>query len=229
MSKNKMKKESKLKKKIREMKETTKGKAILKLIGWGIFFFVLFIFLVISSIVSVESNNLNDNKEPEVNVNESFDEKKVIKELRDNLLNSNYDYNFEIIDDAEKYVFEGNKNNTINQGYKTTKDGIVKYYIQDGIIYELLNGEKVLNENLLDENEKNYINVEYFLNLIDISKLNNIPCNCLYDIYNYKDDLINCTIYFAKFLEEADNSITNITITSENYSYTLTFRNVGSN
>ena len=54
----KNKKESELKQKIKELKKTNKGKAILRLIKWCIFFVILFIFLAIASLMSPKNNSI---------------------------------------------------------------------------------------------------------------------------------------------------------------------------
>ena len=68
MKEKKIKKESALKKKIKELKKTSRGKAILRLIKWCIFFLVLFIFLAIASLTQPKNNihkpNLNEPQEP---------------------------------------------------------------------------------------------------------------------------------------------------------------------
>ena len=166
MSKSKVKKESKLKKKINEMRQTSKGKAILKLVGWAIFFFILFIFLAKSSMLPQAETEKNNIKVPLNNsddTNKKVDNKDILKKVQNDLLTKNYDYTYEIKINEDKYTYEGNKKNNIDKGYKTNMSEIIKYYIDDTGVYRDLGNEKIMIDNLYQEINSNYVNLEYIL------------------------------------------------------------------
>ena len=133
----KNKKESALKQKIKELKKTNKGKAILRLIKWCVFFVILFIFLAIASLMSPKNNSIKKpNNEinkpqeeiPKDNWNEETLTIETINEYQEKL-NNDYDYKYEISINKEKYIFSGTKTNNINKGYKESSTGIIKYSI----------------------------------------------------------------------------------------------------
>lgn len=168
---NKERKESKLKKKIKELKKTSKGRAILRLIKWAIFFFFLFVFLVVSSIITM--NRKPNLAPPQVNPstsNEKDEETskpitKSFEELQTSLLKGTYNYNYEITVGEAKYIYNGHKTPDVETGYKETNEGIIKYYIDDTGIFKETTTEKVRIDNLYEN-----LNTEY-LDLVSIFKI----------------------------------------------------------
>ena len=132
-----------------KMKSTTKGRAYLKLIYWAIFFGVLFIFLFIASMIN--NNNLRDTNSPsnEEEVENTLEtpqdvvEEKSIEELFQDLLTTNYDYEYNITVDNTHLLFDGTKYDTYEEGYKTEGDSIIRYYIDETGTYQV-NGEERL-------------------------------------------------------------------------------------
>jgi len=229
MSKEKIKKESKLRKKIKEMKETTKGKAILKLIGWTIFFFILFIFLIVSSMLpQAEIENNNPVEAPSTDADWKVDNKEIIKKVQDDLLTKNYDYTYEIKINEIEYIYEGNKNNKIDKGYKTTLTGITKYYIDDTGIYREFGEEKTLIDDLYQEINYSYINLNYLFNILKPEKLLVVMSNDDTAVYEYNDTVNQYTFAYYKYSENNVYSVT-ITVNNDNDIYILNYRNVGSN
>ena len=158
----KVNKESFLKNKIKEMKKTAKGKAILKLIGWVIFFVLLLILCLIASLISPATKTAPlPSIDNEINTQEQFDGKEHIRKLQYSLLMGNYDYNFDININNEKYLFEGNNTNNVNKGYKTTSLGIIKYYIDNTGIYREFNDVKTPIDNLYEGINANYLDLNY--------------------------------------------------------------------
>lgn len=168
---NKERKESKLKKKIKELKKTSKGRAIWRLIKWAIFFFFLFVFLIVSSIIT--ANRKPNLTSPQVTppVSSEKDEEtpepktKSFKELQTSLLKGSYNYNYEITVGDSKYIYNGHKTPDVETGYKETDEGIIKYYIDSTGIYKETTTEKVPLDNLYEN-----LNIEY-LDLASIFKI----------------------------------------------------------
>jgi len=236
MMSKKLRKESTLKKKIKELKQTSKGKAILKLIWWSIFFFVLFVFCIIATFFSNPTinvdypcddentqNNLTDNKENIID-----EETQKIKLLED-LASSNYDYEYEININGAKYLFNGSINGDINTGYKETSNGIIKYYIDKTGVYQQTTNDKILINDLYENINIEYLNLNNLVNKVKNLKFN-VPeiIDFYYPTYFAVDDLNTYYISYAYTLDQKDNYVTIIRIEAkdESYRYTFQFDNV---
>ncbi len=166
-------KENKFISKIKQMRETSKGKAILKLIGWLIFFLLLFIFLIIASFLNPTasdlSNNINNNETPSIpNPDEQTENtptetlaSKTFISAKNNLISKDYNYNFEITINNLKYTYNGTKTSLTNTGYKESPNGIIKYLIDDTGIYSLVQDTKSPLTDLYENIESNYLDLEY--------------------------------------------------------------------
>lgn len=232
--KMKEKKESNLKKKINELKKTNKGKAILRLIKWGIFFFILFIFLAVASLMSPQSK---ESQKPHNNIKEPTDDNETIDKDNWNeetltietiskyqeYLSNTYDYKCEISINKEKYIYSGTKTKSENKGFKESSSGIIKYLIDSTGSYEETTTEKKIINNLYEGIEENYLNPIYILNLIkSLEIIRDRECDCVYPVYKANDAK---NIYRISVLNK---EITNISITALDFSYlyTLSFENV---
>lgn len=231
----KVKKESEFKKKINELKKTSRGKAILRLIKWCIFFTILFIFLAIASIVSPGKNNLKPNVNNETqkpNPEEPIEEKEnqneetltleTINKYQDYLSNI-YDYKYEITINNEKYIYNGTKSPEDNKGYKESSEGIIKYLVDSTGTYEETTTEKIPISNLYESLEENYLDPIYILNIIkDLEITRDRNCDCIYPVYKANDSK---NIYRISII---DKKLTSISITALDFSYvyTLSFENV---
>lgn len=224
----KKKKNSKLKLKIMEMKKTPKGLAILKLIGWVIFFVFLFLFCYISSLISSVAPKENNSPAPELNPpilennpsldNENFTMNDLII-LEQKLLNNSYHYLYEITINENKYIFNGEQT-SINTGYKETNEGIVKYYIDETGIYQETPTSKIPINNLYENLNSNYFDLTYVFGTINTLELTKDLTNAELDsIYKLEDEE---NIYQIKI---ANDNIIELKITSKtnNYIYDINF------
>jgi hypothetical protein len=231
MKEKKLKKESALKQKIKELKKTNKGKAILRLIKWCIFFVILFIFLAIASLMSPKNtsikkpnNEINKPQEeiPKDNWNEETLTIETINEYQEKL-NNDYDYKYEISINKEKYIFSGTKTNNINKGYKESNTGIIKYSIDSTGTYMETTTEKTLINNLYEGIEENYLNPIYILNIIkELEITRDKECDCIEPVYKANDSK---NIYR---ITTSNQNITGIDITALDFSYiyNLDFKNI---
>lgn len=231
----KTKPESALKRKIKELKKTTKGKAILRLIKWSIFFIIIFIFLGISALMpkknnSLESNNKNAEKEPinneETNKEDNWSLDTLSLETLNKYqedLNNIYDYNYEVTINNEKYIYSGTKTKIDNKGYKESKNGIIKYYIDNTGTYQETTTDKALINNLYEGLEENYLNPLYILDIIKTLEITrDTECDCIEPVYKANDSK---NIYR---LNTSNKELISITITALDfsYNYSLTFDNI---
>ena len=173
--KKKEKEISKFKKWKNKMKETPKGRAYLKLIYWGIFFFVLFAFLILSSLFTRDyepvENNLNDQSDAlEVPEEKEDEEEKLptILELENELLNGTYEYEYQIQVNGNDYFFDGEKFLDHEEGYQTSSLGIIHYYLDDTGVYQISGEERVLLTEFYQGMDANLINLEYIFNTMNM-------------------------------------------------------------
>ena len=173
--KKKEKEISKFKKWKNKMKETPKGRAYLKLIYWGIFFFVLFAVLILSSLCTRDyepvENNLNEQSDAlEVPEEKEDEEEKLptILELENELLNGTYEYEYQIQVNGNDYFFDGEKFLDHEEGYQTSSLGIIHYYLDDTGVYQISGEERVLLTEFYQGMDTNLINLEYIFNTMNM-------------------------------------------------------------
>lgn len=217
-----MKEKNKLKKKIKELKSTSRGQAIWRLIKWAIFFFALFIFLIISSLITANrQTKIPSIPDPPIKEETPVPPKiKTLKELANTLLKSTYDYKYEINVNDELYIYNGHKDLTKEVGYKETSSGIIKYYKDETGTYQMLPNENIPLENLYENINSDYIDVEKILIISDKLEFTlNKTISSKTQIYESKDTINN-------YQYETDNTnLLMIKIFNDNYSYNLVFSN----
>jgi len=226
MEKEKRKKESEWKKKIKEMKKTARGKAILKLIGWGIFFFIILVFCLISSIMNpkpIEKPNIeiptekDESKEEENKKAEQILTEEKAKEIINELKNHTYDYEIKVTQKEITYTYSGHKEPNLETGYKESKEGIIKYIIDNTGTFQEIQGEKTPITNLYEGLDLNYMvwdnlfeqvgNIEYYLT----EENENL-------VYHMASEIINIYLTMTK-----EHQVTNIKIIQEESEYTDSF------
>ena len=171
MKRQKEKELSKFKKWKNKMKETPKGRAYLKLIYWGIFFFVLFVFLILSSLFTRDYEPV-EKKENDSSLTEMpEDEEEVlptILELESELLNGTYEYEYQVQVNGNDYFFDGEQFLDHEEGYQTSSLGIIHYYLDDTGVYQISGEERVLLTEFYQGMDANLVNLEYIFNTINM-------------------------------------------------------------
>lgn len=136
---------------------------------------------------------------------------------------SDYEFNYTINKNEETIKYEGNVKKGIIAGYRERKDGIIRYSIEEGIVYENLVNDKKEIHTLYENIDENLLNMTYLYDWIQ-----KIPANYS-DILEEKD---KTTYEYSTKMEEEDvrivvitndTQIQNITIEKENETYTLAF------
>ena len=195
--------------------KTERGKALIKLIAWFIFIAFLIVFVLLSdkkySNVVDEANNSNENNSEETYTFVLF------KDMITKLLEGNYEYSFNIVNNATTYVFNGIQCNNISLGYKETSDGIIKYYVDENNTYQVILDELLPITNLYEGIDINYLDLDMLFNnlneyLYTVEK-NNATRTITYNKEGYQ----------VVVMTDLKN-ITNINITSDIGVYNLDFR-----
>ena len=151
-----MKKEKTLKKTFQKMWQDKRGKAILKL---GIYF-VFFLFMaILLTVMSIFNKPLETTKKP------STENKEVHflsnTEMWENLMTQDYHYKYQVItkENQESVLYEGEKINGIDTGYRESKIGIIKYCIKEEKTYQILVETEEEITNLWGEEDTLYLNL----------------------------------------------------------------------
>ena len=182
----------------------------------GIYVLLILIFFVIY-IVAIKLTPLVPISKADKTIKEI-----TVEDIQKTLLNNNYEYYYQIETIDGLVTYKGTKTSTNEEGYKETALGSTRYYIEEGLIYEIR-----LNElfPLVDL----YTGVDYYLiNLPDLFKLIdrvepkvNIKEKKTYE-YNiiYNDEPLIMTISFK------DLTSATINIVNDNYHYTLEYSKI---
>lgn len=148
-------KQEKSKTTLSKMWHDKKGKAILKLGIWFLFFIIMAFVMMITSIFSKPISN----KENEIPKDPEITEFLNIDKMWDTLIISNYEYNYQIKEKStmDTIIYQGKIDNNINTGYKESKLGIIKYRIEENHIYQILVDNEEEITNLYDIEDQEYL------------------------------------------------------------------------
>ncbi len=205
-----------LKEKIKELKQTSKGKAILKLIGWGIFFLLIIIFILISMLItSLNDNNINNidkgNPTPE-------EEKINVEDILSDLVNKDFTYTYEVNTEAEKYLFKGEKKGDTNTGFKVSSLKTINYYIDNTGIYEQTTDNKTLIEDFYANLEEQYLKEDSLKELL--TSLEYIREDNLNTInLSYQNEELKITVIIENKLIKTINIEKNDTVYNLEYNF----------
>lgn len=191
---------------------TERGKATGKFIAWMIFIIIL---VVLFARQNVYENNTKENKTKE--------ETKTFKNYTDmqkELLSSGYDYKYKITNNENIVIYEGNICNSIDNGYKETSEGIIKYKKENNDIRKIVLEEEIVIDDLYEGIDSSFINLDsLFTNLEEY--LYNVTKNEQTREIKYNKE--GYSVLVNTDLEH----ITKITINNDTASYELEFTNIG--
>lgn len=189
--------------------QTERGKSLIKLGLWLIFILAIIIFAYTN-----KNDETVNNENKEIEEKETYEFKKY-DEMIDSLLNSNYEFNYDIVIDDNNYLFNGTKCNNEVLGYKESNMGIVKYYISDNT-YQVILKDLVPIENLYENIDTNYLDLNILFNNLN-EYLYNIEKNEDTRVITYKKEG-----YQVKVTTNLNN-VTNINIVVDNNTYNLSY------
>ena len=187
--------------------ENKRTHALICLVLWIIFL------LLVALLISFSSEDVQNNSV----TNESTNDVITISDMKDKLLNYNFEYKYSILVNGEKIIYTGKYQNNENNGYKEDSLGLTKYLINSEGIYQINFDEKIEIVNLFDKINQNYLSIEYIFNIINgIEPTINEEKNELY--YNLENEKIIITTN--------EDNIKSINIKSNNNDYLLEFYNI---
>lgn len=183
---------------------TLRGKAIIKLGLWTIFFAILFI---------LAASGGKPNKKVEDNANKQF---VALDTMIENLAKGNYEFNYHINVKDKNYIYIGKTDGTETIGTKETIDGITKYCIKTEGIFKIVMDKLEPLDNLYEDLNTKYFDAKTLVNCLD--KI---------DYHVEKDNDKRKIIYDNGIVIETDLfNINSIKINEDNINYELNFKNI---
>lgn len=174
---------------------------------WLIFF--LFVFLI----VVIPYNNTFKNL-PKNNENENIT---TFIDMKEKLLNSEYDYKYMIYTTLGKTVYTGNKTKEKDTGYRENSEGLIKYEINNEGIFQINMDEEVPLENLyLDLNE----------NYLDIQKIYDLTKDLIENVNEEQNEISYEKENIGIIFKINEQNILSINIKDNNNDYLLEFDNI---
>ncbi len=178
----------------------------------GVYFVFIAILLLIINIAPK-----TEKKVPTNNQREQI----TITDLQTSLINSDYNFTYEITQNGNKTLFKGLSKNNQVEGYKETNTEIIKYEIIDDISYKVL-GEDKSEYNIYENVNADYLDLAYIYNLtLPLTSVNII--NGEIKTFEYKDVNIKDERKINIVISSKNNLITNINIKDDVNEYNLSF------
>lgn len=174
---------------------------------WLIFF--LFVFLI----VVIPYNNTLKNL-PKNNENENII---TFNDMKEKLLNSEYDYKYTINTSLGKTVYTGNKTKENDTGYRENSEGLIKYEINNEGIFQINMDEKVPLENLYLDLNGNYL---------DIQKIYDLTLNLTENVNEDQNEISYENENIRIIFKINEQNILSINIKDNNDDYLLEFDNI---
>lgn len=201
--------------KIKALKKTEKGKALLKLLMYMFFLVIVIIILIIGNRTPMKKNDSIDSRESQYM--EVTPSTLTYFEKQEKLYKQAYEFTYEITTADKKITFIGKHEPDKIEGIKETEDELIRYSIEEGKIYRLKLSSKEEYENLYEGLD------EELFSLKDLfTKLNSIEMKVDLE-ENFKK--YNYTEYNGYDITVTTNEleITNIYIIKDNTTYDFDF------
>ena len=153
---------------------------------------------------------------PGNNINPQKPEDKTItySVFKEKINDNNYRYQYTVVENDIKTIYDGLKNGDEETGYIETSEGITKYYIKDNVFNNVVNFENV-------PSETNPFVGTYMEPSLLFEKFDNITPDIEEHIYNFKKD----TFYGKMNLSNKDSVV--IEIEENGIKYTLLYNSFG--
>ena len=183
-------------------------KALIKLLGYFVFF------IVIISVVAIGNDSVQDSKPQYKESTTNKINEKNYHDMLEDLRTTTKSINYEITIGDNKYLLTENITDSEVTGLLENKDNIIKFSIKDNIIYEIKLNEYIPNSEIFANFNGTYINIISLIDLISANKATKMLENdCV--VYNYVIDENTFAV------TTKDSVITNIVINSEGTIYDI--------
>ena len=196
--------------------QTNRGKSVIKLGAWIVFIVII----LVLSVFGKDDNYDNVIDDSQNETEEVIYEFVNYSDMQKELLKNNYEYEYIIKSNDNIIIFNGVKDGTSEMGYKEDNNGIIKYYIDNlGVKQVILNDMVELNT-LYDNIDSSFLDLEILFNNLN---------EYLYNIE--KNENKRTKIYdkegFSVVVKTDLNNIKNINIINNEVTYELKFTNIG--
>lgn len=199
--------------------KTPRGKAVIKLGLWGVFFLLIFVVIGFSdgNVANSNINNYGNNTNSEGEGTVRF---ALYEDMISNILKNNYEFSYDIKIAEEKYLFSGKYDGTNIMGVKETKEEVIKYYVSEGKSYKIkLDNLEALDNTYLEVNEE----------IIDLNKFFDSLKDTSYRVEKTGDtrEIIYNSTGFSIVIKTDINEIIEINYVKDDDMYNMKFSSVG--
>ena len=143
---------------IRKMWNNPRQKALLKLGMW--FCFLIIMAIVLSVMNLLGKNNLKQPTKKDEPIPPTIETNFIpFEEMWLNLEQKNYQYTYRInkLETNEIITYQGTKKNQVEEGYRESKLGIIKYRIEKEKTYQILVDQEIEIDNLIKPEDSSYL------------------------------------------------------------------------
>lgn len=200
---------------IKNLRKTERGRTAFKFTIYMIFLgFVLIILFLGGSFNRKPANTKR------VGSTESSESVETIEltyfDKQNKLLNGNYEFKY-TINGENSVLFDGELKDGVIKGYKESLDEVIKYEIEDGIVYKVFFNQKEEIHNLYENLDERLFDFSTLFELLNSSNsvIDNTSLNKIYkyaSVYEYNIEVIT-----------NETEITKIIIKNENIEYNFEF------
>lgn len=185
-------------------------KSLVKLIGYFIFIIILMILIAIVNF-NKRADESADPTQPENNI--------TYKEILESVYKDNYQYKMNAIINENIYSIDVQSKDNVITGYLENVNGIYRFKIQDGAVYEINLNQEIKNNNLFSEIDLDFIITP---NLIEIL-LNNQSIKQIDEetIYTYNISKSGITYQIKSYVN--NNVLNKIEISNDNTEITINY------
>lgn len=210
--------EDKNKRTFKEMWNDKRMHAIIVLGMWFAFFALTFLILGVLSLFNSKDIEQKEKVEiPTETVSAN------VPKMLENLIASDYSYEYIIITGENRYSYNGTKEAEENKGYYESATGIIKYSVIDNVYYQMDGETLIENVNIISEQDKQFMDLNNIFERIKEYELNN---EVIIEENKYIYDLLINENVCKIEIYTNNNNISEIFITYNDFNYDFNFKNI---
>lgn len=123
----------------------------------------MFFILILIVIIHLSPDPVPHNREP----NNNQTEENRLERMKNTLLNSTFSFNYDITLGDNHIILIGEKRENYKIGFKETEDVILRFKIENGVIYDLRSDETIELEDFYGNVNSNYLDLFFIFTLIN--------------------------------------------------------------